>query len=64
MQKEPKKWWVALQCEACPAGNMAQQDIPREASDRVNIPDEEFQVDIKVFVSIRKALKHKRAFVR
>ena len=52
------------QCEACPAGNMAQRDIPREASDRVILPDEEFQVDIKVFASTSKALKHKRAFGR
>ena len=52
------------QCEACPAGNMAQRDIPREASDRVILPGEEFQVDIKVFASTSKALKHKRAFGR
>ena len=52
------------QCEACPAGNMAQRDIPREASDSVILPGEESQMDIKVFASTSKALKHKRAFGR
>ena len=51
-------------CEACPANNMAQKPIPREASDRVIAPGEEFQVDIKVFANNSKALKHKRAFGR
>ena len=49
-------------CEACPAGNMAQRDIPRTASDREYQPGEEFQCDIKVFANNSKALKHKRAF--
>ena len=52
------------QCEACPAGNMAQRPIPREASDREFVPGEEFVVDIKVFANNSKALKHKRAFGR
>ena len=52
------------QCEACLAGNMAQQPIPRDASDRVFVPGEEFQVDIKVWANGSKALKHRRAFGR
>ena len=57
-------WKHFPQCEACPAGNMAQRDVPRTASDRVILPGEEFQVDIKVFANSSKALKHKRAFGR
>ena len=49
-------------CEACPAGNMSQRDIPREASDREFVPGEEFQIDIKIWANSRKALKHRRAF--
>ena len=49
-------------CEACPAGNMAQRDILRTASDKEFQPGEEFQCDIKVFANNSKALKHKRAF--
>ena len=49
-------------CEACPAGNLAQRDIPREASDRVIEPGEEFQLDIKVWANNSKALKHRRAY--
>ena len=52
------------QCEACPAGNMAQRDLPRTASDRIIKPGEELQIDIKVFANCSKALKHKRAFGR
>ena len=36
------------QCEACPAANMTQNPIPREASDREFVPGEELMVDIKV----------------
>ena len=43
---------------------MAQQPIPRDASDRVFVPGEEFQVDIKVWANGSKALKHRRAFGR
>ena len=49
-------------CEACPAGSMAQRDIPRTASDRVTEPGEEFQLDIKVWANNSKALTHRRAF--
>ena len=43
------------QCEACPAGNMTQLDIRKTASDRVILPGEKFQVDIKVFANCSKA---------
>ena len=49
-------------CEACPAANMAQRDIPREASDREFVPGEEIQIDIKIWANSSKALKHRRAF--
>ena len=52
------------QCCARPAGNMAQQSIPRDASDPVFVPDEEFQVDIKVWANGSEALNHKRAVGR
>ena len=52
------------QCEACPAANMSQKPIPREASDREYVTGEELMVDIKVFANNSKALKHKRAFGR
>ena len=52
------------QCEACPAGNMAQNPIPREASDREFVPGEELMIDIKVWANNSKALKHRRAFKR
>ena len=52
------------QCEACPAGSMAQQPIPTTASDRVIVAGEEFQLDIKVWANTSKALKHRRAFGR
>ena len=45
-------------CEACPAANMSQKPIPREASDREFVPGEEMQIDIKVFANNSKALKH------
>ena len=38
--------------------------IPREAFDRVILPGEVLQVNIKVIASTSKALKHKRAFGR
>ena len=41
-------------CEACPAGNLAQRDITREASDREFVPGEEFQLDIEVWVDNSK----------
>ena len=43
---------------------MAQQDIPRTASDRVIRPGTEFQVDFKVFANNSNALKHNGAFGR
>ena len=43
------------QWDAYPASNMAQWDIPREASDRVILPGQEFQMDIEVFASASKA---------
>ena len=43
---------------------MAQQPIPRDASDRVFVPGEKFQVDIKIWSNSSKALKHKRVFGR
>ena len=49
-------------CEACPAGNMAQRPIPRTSSNRLILPGEEIQIDIKVFADNSKARKHKRAF--
>ena len=52
------------QCEACPAANMSQKPIPREASDRELVPGEKLQIDIKVFANNSKALKHRRAFGR
>ena len=52
------------QCEACPAANMHQHPIPRDASDREYVTGEELMVDIKVFANNSKALKHKRAFGR
>ena len=36
------------QCEACPAGNLTQNPIQREASDREFVPGEELMVDIKI----------------
>ena len=50
------------QCEACPAANMTQNPIPREASDRTFVSGEELMVDIKVWANNSKALKHRRAF--
>ena len=44
------------QCEAYPAGNMAQRDIPRPASGRVILPGEEFQVNTKVLPKIARLL--------
>ena len=52
------------QCEACHAGNMVQNPIPREASDRTFMAGEESMVDIKVWANNSKALKHRRAFKR
>ena len=52
------------QCEACPAGNMAQHDIPKTASDRVILPGEEIQADFKIFAKSCKTLRHKRSFER
>ena len=51
-------------CEACPAGNMAQNPIPREASDREFVAGEELMIDIKVWANNSKALKHRGAFKR
>ena len=50
------------QCEAYPAGDMAQRDIPRTASYRAIQPGEEYQGDFKAFAISSKAVKHKRAF--
>ena len=70
LENIPKKltskvfWKRFPPCEACPAGNMAQQPIPRDASDREFVPGEELQVDTKVFANNSKALQHRRAFRR
>ena len=47
------------QCEECPAGNMAQNIIPPEESDKAFVVGEEFVVDIKVWANNSKALKHR-----
>ena len=52
------------QREACPAGNMAQNPIPWEASDREYVAGEELMVNIKVWANNSMALKHQRAFKR
>ena len=51
-------------CEACSAGDMILNAIPREASDRTFVTGEEFVVDSKVWANNSKALKHRRAFRR